>query len=221
MKCDVEFAYDFAYTTATAIVEFILPFICLTSINGVIHYKIRQRVKPSVNTGRLPLKHLKPSLTRTNNSTSQNDTERVQRSNEADISVEPTLSNNLQLAMSKDIGNGNSANMSVDSEGKTEDKPRRHIKAAKFLAVLVAAFLVLWAPYTVTTMIISVCNNCVNESLYAFCNFLLYVKSTVNPFLYAFNSSRYRKQFMKYLTLNNRLYKLRSMESDRRVNTTH
>lgn len=219
MKCHVEFAHDFAYTTATAILEFVLPFICLTSINGVIHYKIRQRLNRSVHTRRLPLKHLKPSMTRTNDSTSQNDTERVQRSNEADISVESILSNNQSHANSTDIGNGNSADMSEERE--TGNKPGRQMKAAKFLAVLVGAFLILWAPYTVATLIISFCNNCVNGSLYAFFNFLLYMKSTVNPFLYALNSSRYRKQFMKYLTLNNRLYKLRSMESDRRVNTTH
>ena len=47
--CDVEFAYDHMYTTATSIVEFVLPFVCLTFINCLIYIKIRKRIRVSPN----------------------------------------------------------------------------------------------------------------------------------------------------------------------------
>ena len=99
----------------------------------------------------------------------------------------------------------------VDEEGPTvadsTDSDQRLTKAAKFLAMLVVAFLIFWAPYTITTIIISFCEDCVNKSLYEFFNFVLWMKSTVNPFLYAYNSPRYRKHFKTFLTLNGRLFK--------------
>ena len=90
---------------------------------------------------------------------------------------------------------------------ESTDSGKRQRKAAKFLAMLVVAFLVFWAPYTITTIIISFCEECVNASLYEFFNFVLWMKSTVNPFLYAYNSPRYRKHFKTFLTLNGRLFK--------------
>jgi len=90
---------------------------------------------------------------------------------------------------------------------ESTDSGKRQRKAAKFLAMLVVAFLVFWAPYTITTIIISFCEECVNASLYEFFNFVLWMKSTVNPFLYAYNSPRYRKHFKTFLTLDGRLFK--------------
>jgi hypothetical protein len=245
MDCDVEFAYDFAFTTATAIVEFILPCIGLTSINAVLYYKLRQRLKVnrSVNAQRFTLQpspagtndetsltgtndetsptgtNDETSLTGTNDSISKDNDDRVQSSNEADNPEEPNNSINHPQAIPNDTGKKNLANRPKDSERKTEAQSRRHVKAAKFLAALVVAFLILWGPYTVTTVIVSFCNNCVNLSLYEFFTWMLWVKSAVNPFLYAFNSPRYRKHFTRYVTLNNRLYKPNPMESSR-LNTT-
>jgi hypothetical protein len=87
------------------------------------------------------------------------------------------------------------------SKNKNEhSRFKRDAKAARFLAILVLVFLACWAPYTITTIVISFCGNeCVNTSFYESMNWMLWSKSAINPFLYAINSSRYRFHFKKYI----------------------
>jgi hypothetical protein len=81
------------------------------------------------------------------------------------------------------------------------EKPKRDLKAAKFLASLVIVFFVTWAPYTVTTIIIAFCDECVNIKLYEFFNWLLWSKAAMNPFLYAYNSERFKKNFKEMIPI--------------------
>ncbi|XP_053400740.1 histamine H4 receptor-like [Mercenaria mercenaria] len=100
-------------------------------------------------------------------------------------------------------------NISVTFKKRTSRKSRnryehsrikRESKAARFLAILVIVFLACWAPYTLTTIIVSFCGDkCVNTSAYECMNWLLWSKSAINPLLYAMNSSRYRYNFKKYM----------------------
>ncbi|WAQ99891.1 HRH4-like protein [Mya arenaria] len=170
MDCDAEFAYDRTFTTITAFVEFILPFVCLTVLNFLIFFKIRQRMKvfPS-----------KTATFKTSVSVAVNDETRTDEAL------------NEQMRKVDDKADSNHFN--------------RQRKAARFLAMLVAAFLIFWAPYTITTVIISFCEKCVNISLYEFFNFVLWMKSAVNPFLYAYNSPRYRRHFWKFLSCNGKI----------------
>ncbi|KAH3841620.1 muscarinic acetylcholine receptor M1-like [Dreissena polymorpha] len=162
MDCDVEFAYDRVFTTITAFVEFLIPFVCMTSLNALIYVKIKQRSK-----------------------------------------VNPVTSIHVQSASS--INPGNRTGIANALPPAARDPGGRHRKAAKFLAMLVVAFLIFWAPYSITTVLISFCDDCVNTSLYEFFNFFLWMKSAVNPFLYAYNSPRYRMHFRRFLTFNGRL----------------
>ncbi|KAJ8298413.1 hypothetical protein KUTeg_024944 [Tegillarca granosa] len=43
--CDVQFAYDFGFTTATAVCEFIIPFFVITILNSILYKEIRKRRK--------------------------------------------------------------------------------------------------------------------------------------------------------------------------------
>lgn len=72
-------------------------------------------------------------------------------------------------------------------------------KAARFLAMLVVVFGITWAPYTVSTIIISFCDSCVDVNLYEAFNWLLWSKASLNPFLYAYNSARFAKNFQNML----------------------
>jgi hypothetical protein len=85
--------------------------------------------------------------------------------------------------------------------GANNEKPKRDLKAAKFLASLVIVFFVTWAPYTVTTIIIAFCDECVNTKLYEFFNWLLWSKAAMNPFLYAYNSERFKKNFKEMIPI--------------------
>ncbi|KAJ8298034.1 hypothetical protein KUTeg_024565 [Tegillarca granosa] len=72
------------------------------------------------------------------------------------------------------------------------DFRRRDLKAAKYHAVLVIMFLVTWTPYTFLTIVISFCEDCVNGHVYEIFTWLIWSKCAINPFLYAFNSQRFR-----------------------------
>lgn len=73
---------------------------------------------------------------------------------------------------------------------------RRELKAAKALFIFVFTFVVLWAPYTIATVAIAFCEDCVNQDVYEFFVWLLWFKSAVNPFLYAANNSRFKMNFV-------------------------
>ncbi|XP_048777368.1 histamine H3 receptor-like [Ostrea edulis] len=134
--CDVQFALDLAFTTSTAVIEFVIPFIAIGVLNLLIYLDIRKRQLVS------PASKGKTSL------------------------------NNTDIV-----------------------RTRKDVKAARFLAMLVIVFGVTWGPYTMTTIIISFCESCVNIDLYEALNWLLWSKASLNPFLYAYNSARFLKNF--------------------------
>ncbi|XP_048775409.2 histamine H3 receptor-like [Ostrea edulis] len=132
--CHIQFAYDLAFTTTTAVIEFVIPFFAIDVINLLIYIEVRSRTKYR---------------------TSMNRTDVV--------------------------------------------RTRKDMKAARFLAMLVIVFGVTWGPYTITTIIISFCESCVNEHLYTVFIWLLWSKASLNPLLYAYNSVRFLKNFEEML----------------------
>lgn len=79
-------------------------------------------------------------------------------------------------------------------------KFRKDLKAAKNLFVFIFTFALCWAPYTISTIIIAYCqDDCVDESAHQLFTWLLWLKSSINPFLYAASSSRFRFNFAKIL----------------------
>ena len=197
--CDVEFAYDHMYTTATSIVEFVLPFVCLTFINCLIYIKIRKRIRVSPNVPKTNNTRLE---TQKDENPAENDEQKkngsTSSSNHLTVHTHNQLKPISKQAQSNDTRQGTGSN-------ERQVNATRQAKAAKFLAMLVGAFLFFWAPYIITTMAISFCDECINTSLYEFFNWLLWMKSAVNPFLYAYNSPRYRAHFQRYLTCNGRI----------------
>ncbi|KAL4222736.1 G-protein coupled receptor [Mactra antiquata] len=198
--CDVEFVNDVPFTTATAFVEFVLPFVCLTSVNALIYYKIRKQVKQKAKAKTIRF------------GVSSNGKTCLKSFDDDASSKTKTDQNEPGQSSAPDKFNTNGENSQKEDNKQNETmedkaKSQRHEKAAKFLGILVLAFLIFWAPYTVTTVVISFCEECVGTSLYEFFNWLLWMKSAVNPFLYAYNIPRYQKYFKKYLTLNGRICK--------------
>ncbi|KAH3841616.1 hypothetical protein DPMN_115088 [Dreissena polymorpha] len=157
MECDVEFAHDHVFTTIMAFVDFVIPFVCMTSLNVLIYVKIKQRSK-----------------------------------------VNPATLSRLQSVST--IHPDNRTVSAAPMPQSARDAGRRHLKAAKFLAMLVAAFFFSWAPYSIHSMLMSFCDDCVNTSLFEFFIVLLWMKSAVNPLLYAYNSPRYRMHFRRILS---------------------
>ena len=57
------------------------------------------------------------------------------------------------------------------------------------------------APYTFLTLIKAVCPTCINNNVYEFAFWLLWLNSTVNPILYPFLHVKFRKAFIKIFKL--------------------
>ncbi|XP_053378532.1 histamine H3 receptor-like [Mercenaria mercenaria] len=205
MDCDVEFAFENVFVIVMSIMDFVIPAIALSIINGLLFHKILKWAN---------IRHVQQ--------------QRVERENTRNVKAigiskdkqkAPTCPvawetvhqircvGNLVMAVTgiKNVQNHTyQSNIGMRAVGNTKIAItiNRKMKSAKLLAILVLTFLLFWSPYTITTVVISICNNCVNWSLYEFFNWLLWMKSAVNPLLYAFNSPRYRQCFRRYMTLN-------------------
>ena len=134
--CDVEFAETFLFILITSLLEFCVPFICVTTFNALLYLDIHKRSTQS-------------SLT------------------------------------------------SSASKAKNLERDRR---AARNLFILVVAFFICWTPYTVSTVVYSICDQaCIDLDMYELFNWLLWVNSSLNPFLYAYANLRIRAHFKRLL----------------------
>ncbi|NXB85760.1 HRH3 protein, partial [Vidua chalybeata] len=74
---------------------------------------------------------------------------------------------------------------SVSFCAKTRSKLQRDKKIAKSLAVIVGVFAICWAPYSLLMIIHGPCQGtCVHNLLYEATFWLLWINSSLNPFLY-------------------------------------
>ncbi|XP_066588179.1 5-hydroxytryptamine receptor-like isoform X2 [Prorops nasuta] len=77
---------------------------------------------------------------------------------------------------------------------------KRERKAAKTLVIITGAFVVCWLPFFVIAILLPVCQSCdINEYLIAFCQWLGYFNSTLNPAIYTVFSPEFRNAFKKLL----------------------
>uniref|UniRef100_A0A8B9CHG5 G-protein coupled receptors family 1 profile domain-containing protein n=1 Tax=Anser brachyrhynchus TaxID=132585 RepID=A0A8B9CHG5_9AVES len=79
-------------------------------------------------------------------------------------------------------------------------KLQRDKKIAKSLAIIVCVFAICWAPYTLLMIIRGACQGrCIPRTLYEITFWLLWLNSSLNPFLYPLCHMRFRMAFMKIL----------------------
>ncbi|XP_025069747.1 histamine H3 receptor-like isoform X1 [Alligator sinensis] len=83
---------------------------------------------------------------------------------------------------------------------KTSRKLQRDKKIAKSLAIIVCIFVICWAPYSLLIIIFAACDgNCIKPYLYEISFWLLWLNSSVNPFLYPLCHVKFRNAFRKIL----------------------
>ena len=92
-------------------------------------------------------------------------------------------------------------------QSKGNRQTTKGTKAAKSLAILTIVFFLTWAPYAIVVVVRSFCPNCTHIVLIEAFTWILWFKSAVNPFLYAFNSNRFRENFKYFLCCRRREYK--------------
>ena len=227
--CDTEFATDFWYTLVTAIIEFLVPVILLLVFNVYIFWKIRQRALEKlhkekklrgVSSGKgheagftNQAFAVSPSLQAIDKDCGTASDQNQQTLNNGralstvDVEVDVAagsknggLGENEPKAKSGAMSN---SVVTVSEENKilsmAERNMRRYRKAARSLALLVIVFSVCWLPYTVSTLILAVCETCVNKDLYEAFNWLLWLNSSINPFLYAVMNPLFRRHYQRLL----------------------
>ena len=201
MDCDVEFAHNYTFTTVAAIVEFVFPFIVLTILNIVIYCKIRKRLKVSSIPRPQPEGASVSAVVYADQTTIAQDGESVasSKANTPRIRFRSRLS--IATINIASLGQNILKSRKLRSrKDHSSSRTKRESKSARFLATLVVVFLICWTPYTAITIIISFCrHDCVGTSWYEATNWFLWLKSAINPFLYAMNSSRYRYNFRRFL----------------------
>jgi hypothetical protein len=172
-ECDVEFDSNVAYTTTTAVCEFFIPFVMIGIINILVVFEIRKKnrthPKHVVLQGHVLAASGSAPVTPTTAMSGNHIFSGVIGRNVTDVRQQPTV----RAAI------------------------RRDIKAAKYLAALVIVFGVTWAPYTIATVLLSFCEECVNDQIWEFFSWVLWFKSAINPFLYAYNSDRIRCHYKR------------------------
>ncbi|KAM9303981.1 histamine H3 receptor-like [Morus bassanus] len=89
---------------------------------------------------------------------------------------------------------------STSFSSKSVSKLQQDKKRAKSLAIIVCVFAICWAPYTLLMIIRGACQGkCIHNSLYEITFWLLWLNSSLNPFLYPLCHVKFRMAFMKIL----------------------
>ncbi|XP_071088817.1 histamine H3 receptor-like [Haliotis cracherodii] len=181
-NCDAEFFDDMHFSAISTVCELVIPCITLCVLNILVFLAIRKRLKifDKGNKAKVvPINEPKDLKTEISN-----------------ISTEVEKSFQESSHTKQKIPGSAKENKETHAKHTSD---RKDIKAAKFLAVLVAAFLLTWAPYTIANFVSSQCDDCINTHLYEFFTWLLWAKSSINPFLYASQSKRFKDNFYMLL----------------------
>lgn len=89
------------------------------------------------------------------------------------------------------LSSSTSANYTITR--KVRGNILRDRKAAKALFILVFVFGVCWMPYEISTLIEPIAPGIVNEHVLEVANWMLWLNSTINPFLYPLLHRRFRR----------------------------
>ena len=201
-NCELEPTYNFEFQLFMIALFFIFPLFTIAWLNFIVYRNIRERSKRFVQS--------KPAASPNKDK---------QHMPAASSSSGSALDDPNANGSCNDLGKRQSdfplVLLTVQADGSTEnatkpDKPpvdkkqkefNRHRKAAITLAVLVGVFILCWLPFYITSILGTLCEECVPELAWEIVNNLLWCNSTINPFLYAAMNLHFRENFSKYLGL--------------------
>ncbi|NXX64364.1 HRH3 protein, partial [Spizella passerina] len=186
-QCYAEFFHNWHFLLCASTLEFFVPLLLVTYFNVHIFHNIQRRqrrgsVQDCEPPRRSSLSWRFCGLPRPGASSP---------SSEAEDSVS-SLTRSWRPAM---VANGPSRtetsstalkrNFSASFCSRSGSKLQQDKKIAKSLAIIVCVFTICWAPYSLLMIIHGVCQGkCIQNSLYEATFWLLWINSSLNPFLY-------------------------------------
>ncbi|XP_068021570.1 histamine H4 receptor [Melanerpes formicivorus] len=203
-QCYAEFFDNWYFLLPASTLEFFVPLLLVTYFNLHIFHDIHRRQRHGAGRD--------PQLPRSSSSLSWRLclVPRPGASSppplEAEDSVssstrpkkEPWVAENSSPSRGGSVAPENDFPAPVRARGRA--KLRRDERMAKSLAVIVCVFAICWAPYTLLMIIRGACQGtCVHSSLYEMTFWLLWLNSSLNPFLYPLCHVKFRMAFRKIL----------------------
>ncbi|XP_026699046.1 histamine H3 receptor-like isoform X2 [Athene cunicularia] len=201
-QCYAEFFNNWYFLLCASTLEFFVPLLSVTYFNVHIFHNIQRRQRHgSMQDCELPRSG---SLSwRCCFSLRQGG---FSPPSEAEDSVSSSVKPKKEslVTESSSPSRGNSVtpenDLSVSFCARTRSKLQQDKKIAKSLAIIVCVFAICWAPYTLLMIIRGACQGtCVHNSWYEITFWLLWLNSSLNPFLYPLCHVKFRMAFMKIL----------------------
>ncbi|XP_064562063.1 histamine H3 receptor-like [Zonotrichia leucophrys gambelii] len=201
-QCYAEFFHNWYFLLCASTLEFFVPLLLVTYFNVHIFHNIQRRqrrgsVQDCEHPRRSSLSWRFCGLPRPGASSPSSEAE-----NSGSSSMRPKKLSLGAHCSSPSTDNsvtpGN--DFSVSSCAKTRSKLQRDKKIAKSLAIIVCVFAICWAPYSLLVIFRGPCQGtCVHNFLYEATFWLLWINSSLNPFLYPLCHVKFRMAFLKIL----------------------
>ncbi|XP_005282846.3 histamine H4 receptor [Chrysemys picta bellii] len=208
-ECDVEFYYNWYFLLCASTFEFFTPCISVAYFNMRIYWDIQKRKRNRLLSTVSISKQVSVPPTGKNVLMADHCSLKEEASfpdSETEDSLSTTSKTQVQSQVTDSSHRSRGYSITPDNDQSvalrvnTRSKLNRDKKIAKSLAIIVCVFAICWAPYSLLMIIRGACcGECVNEILYNITFWLLWLNSSVNPFLYPLCHVRFRKAFMKIL----------------------
>ncbi|XP_054036116.1 histamine H4 receptor [Dryobates pubescens] len=203
-QCYAEFFDNWYFLLPASTLEFFVPLLLVTYFNLHIFHDIHRRQRHSAGRD--------PQLPRSSSSLPWRLCllPRPGASSPPPLEAEDSVSSSTRpkkeplVAENSSPSRGGSVTPENDfpapGRARSRAKLRRDERMAKSLAVIVCVFAICWAPYTLLMIIRGACQGtCVHSSLYEMTFWLLWLNSSLNPFLYPLCHVKFRMAFRKIL----------------------
>uniref|UniRef100_A0A8C5X1A2 G-protein coupled receptors family 1 profile domain-containing protein n=1 Tax=Malurus cyaneus samueli TaxID=2593467 RepID=A0A8C5X1A2_9PASS len=201
-QCYAEFLHNWYFLLCASALEFFVPLLLVTYFNMHIFHNIQRRQRRGSTRDCEPARGSSLSwrfcgLPRPGASSPPSEAEDgvsfpMKAKKESLVTDCSSPSRNNSVIPENDF--------SVSFCAKTRSKLQQDKKRAKSLAIIVCVFAICWAPYSLLMIIRGVCQGkCIPNSLYEATFWLLWINSSLNPFLYPLCHVKFRMAFLKIL----------------------
>ncbi|XP_030827769.1 histamine H3 receptor-like [Camarhynchus parvulus] len=201
-QCYAEFFHNWYFLLCASTLEFFVPLLLVTYFNVHIFHNIQRRQRRGSVQDCEPPRSSSLSwrfcgLPRPGASSPSSEAEESVSSSMKPKKV--SLGTGCSSpSTDNSVTSGN--DFSVSFWAKIRSKLQQDKKIAKSLAVIVCVFAICWAPYSLLMIIRGPCQGtCVHNFFYEATFWLLWINSSLNPFLYALCHVKFRMAFLKIL----------------------